>query len=87
MRAPLRDRVNVLDDLIDSARRAQQAGLSSFWLAQAYEFDAMIALALIGRAGVDIELGTAVIPTYPRHPLVLAEQAASFWASGRRIAR
>ena len=87
MRAPLLERVNVLDDLIDTARRAQQAGLASFWLAQAYEFDAMIALALVGRAGVDIELGTAVIPTYPRHPLVLAEQALTVQAacSGRFV--
>ena len=83
LRAPLRNGVNVLDDLIDSARRAQQAGLSSFWLAQAYDFDAMIALALIGRAGVDIDLGTAVIPTYPRHPLVVAQQALTVQAACR----
>jgi len=43
LRAPLHESANVLDDLIASARRAEQAGLASFWLAQAYEFDAMIA--------------------------------------------
>ncbi|HUP72958.1 MAG TPA: TIGR03564 family F420-dependent LLM class oxidoreductase [Acidimicrobiales bacterium] len=75
LRSPLSEAANVLDALIDTAQRVQRAGLASLWLAQAYEFDAMIALALIGRAGVDLELGTAVIPTYPRHPLVLAQEA------------
>lgn len=81
MRSPLSDGITVLDALIDTAQRAQRAGLSSLWLAQAYEFDAMIALALIGRAGVDLELGTAVIPTYPRHPLVLAQEALTVQAA------
>ena len=81
MRSPLSEDANVLDALIDTAQRAQRAGLASLWLAQAYEFDAMIALALIGRAGVDLELGTAVIPTYPRHPLVLAQEALTVQAA------
>ena len=81
LRAPLHDGDNVLDDLIDTARQAQRAGLASLWLAQAYEFDAMIALAIIARSGVDIELGTAVIPTYPRHPLVLAQEALTVQAA------
>ena len=82
LRAPLRESANVLDDLIASAHRAEQAGLASFWLAQAYEFDSMIALALIARSGVTIELGTAVIPTYPRHPLVIAQEALTVQAAG-----
>lgn len=81
LRAPLHNGDNVLDDLIDTARQAHRAGLASLWLAQAYEFDAMIALALVARSGVDIELGTAVIPTYPRHPLVLAQEALTVQAA------
>jgi F420-dependent oxidoreductase-like protein len=37
--------------------------------------DAMAALAVVGREVPDIELGTAVVPTYPRHPVVMAQQA------------
>ena len=35
----------------------------------------MTVLAIVGRKVPDIELGTAVVPTYPRHPVVMAQQA------------
>jgi hypothetical protein len=37
--------------------------------------DALTTLAITGREVPDIEFGTAVVPTYPRHPLALAAQA------------
>jgi F420-dependent oxidoreductase-like protein len=37
--------------------------------------DAITAAAVIGRETDRIELGTAVVPTYPRHPTALAQQA------------
>ena len=39
--------------------------------------DALTSLSHIGAAVPEIELGTAVIPTYPRHPMVMAQQALS----------
>jgi alkanesulfonate monooxygenase SsuD/methylene tetrahydromethanopterin reductase-like flavin-dependent oxidoreductase (luciferase family) len=38
-------------------------------------------LALVGQVVPDIELGTAIVPTMPRHPLVLAGQALTTAAS------
>jgi alkanesulfonate monooxygenase SsuD/methylene tetrahydromethanopterin reductase-like flavin-dependent oxidoreductase (luciferase family) len=35
----------------------------------------MTALAIVARETERIELGTAVVPTYPRHPVVIAQQA------------
>src|SRR3954453_15392810 len=42
---------------------------------QIFGLDALTALAVVGREVPDLELGTSVIPTYPRHPMMLAGQA------------
>ena len=87
LREPLWNVGTIIDDLIDTASKASRCGLSSIWLAQAFEFDALTALAVIGRSVADIELGTAVVPTYPRHPLALAQQALTVQAAcGNRLA-
>ncbi len=64
-----------LDGIIDAASRAEADGFDSFWIAQIFGVDALTALALTGRQVLRIELGTAVVPTYPRHPMMLASQA------------
>ena len=55
------------------------------WLPQIFQIDALTALGVIGREVDGIELGTAVVPTYPRHPTALAAQARTVQqlASGR----
>jgi F420-dependent oxidoreductase-like protein len=45
------------------------------WIANIFGLDALTALAVAGSQVPGIELGTAVVPTYPRHPAVLAQQA------------
>jgi 5,10-methylenetetrahydromethanopterin reductase len=87
LREPLWSVGTIIDDLIETASEARRCGLSSIWLAQAFEFDALTALAVISRSVADIELGTAVVPTYPRHPLALAQQALTVQAAcGNRLA-
>src|SRR5262245_66070351 len=56
-------------------RSIADRGLSSAWLPQSAGFDALTALAVCGGQVPGIELGTSVIPTYPRHPVALAAQA------------
>ena len=46
-----------------------------------FGLDALTALAVAGRQVPGIELGTAVVPTYPRHPAVLAQQAMTVAAA------
>jgi F420-dependent oxidoreductase-like protein len=63
------------------ARWAEEAGFSSIWVPQIPdEFDALTAATLIGLATSRIEVGTAVIPVQPRHPIALAQQALSVQA-------
>ena len=40
-----------------------------------FGLDALSALTAVGRLTGRIELGTAVVPTYPRHPAAMAQQA------------
>ena len=78
---------STLDQLVAQAERAEAAGFASFWLANIFSYDAITALAVVGRATRRIELGTAVVPTYPRHPLAIAQQALTTnAASGGRFA-
>jgi F420-dependent oxidoreductase-like protein len=70
-----------LDSIIAQAQRAERDGFASGWFANIFGFDAIMAAALCGRATSRIELGTAVVPTYPRHPTAMAQQALSAQAA------
>jgi 5,10-methylenetetrahydromethanopterin reductase len=73
--------------LIERAVAAENAGFASCWLPQVATVDALTVLALAGRDTRSIELGTAVVPTYPRHPTVLAAQALTVQdATNNRLA-
>jgi 5,10-methylenetetrahydromethanopterin reductase len=64
-----------LGKLADQLRRATDDGFASFWISNIFGLEALTSLAVVGSQVPGIELGTAVIPTYPRHPAVLAQQA------------
>jgi 5,10-methylenetetrahydromethanopterin reductase len=64
-----------IDDVVRLGKEIEEAGLDHVWLANIFSFDAITTLALIGRATSRVRLGTAVTPTYPRHPGALAQQA------------
>ena len=64
-----------LGRLADALREAADDGFSSAWMSNIFGLDALTALAVAGSQVPGIELGTAVVPTYPRHPAVLAQQA------------
>ncbi len=61
--------------LRDELLMAVDDGFSSAWMANIFGLDALTALAVAGSGIAGIEIGTAVVPTYPRHPAVLAQQA------------
>jgi len=76
-----------IDTIVDAARAAADDGFASFWLPQTFGMDALTALAVTGREVSGIELGTGVVPTYPRHPAMLAAQARTTQAIiGGRLA-
>ena len=74
-----------LDAMVAEAKRAEADGFASYWAPQIFGHDALTALAVIGREVPRIELGTSVVPTYPRHPMMMAQQALTVNAacSGR----
>jgi len=60
---------------------AETAGFSSVWVPQIPdEFDALTAATVVGMGTSRIEIGTAVVPVQPRHPIALAQQALSVQA-------
>ncbi|WP_440104448.1 LLM class F420-dependent oxidoreductase [Streptosporangium sp. H16] len=62
-------------DLRERIARGADDGFSSVWMSHTFDLDALTALAVAGSQVPGIELGTAVVPTYPRHPAALAQQA------------
>ncbi|MCW2546596.1 MAG: hypothetical protein JWN96_1056 [Mycobacterium sp.] len=77
-----------VDQLLAGAREAEELGFATGWVPHIpWSLDGLIALALAGQVTSRIELGTAVMPTYPRHPIAMAQQAMSAQAasSGRVV--
>ena len=74
-------------NIVDHAAAAEADGFSTYWVAQLAVPDALTVLGLAGTATSTIELGTAVIATWMRHPLMLAAQAltVSELSEGRLI--
>lgn len=64
-----------IDQLVGTAREVADDGFGSLWTAQTFELDAMTALAVVAAEVPGLRLGTAVVPTYPRHPMMMAQQA------------
>ena len=54
---------------VDHEAEAEADRFSSYWMAQLAVPDALTAIATMGGRTSTIEIGTTVIPTWPRHPL------------------
>ncbi|MBG7604968.1 MAG: TIGR03564 family F420-dependent LLM class oxidoreductase [Actinobacteria bacterium] len=63
-----------IDDVVDEARQVEADGFASYWAPNIFGHDALTVLAIVGREVPRIELGTSVVPTYPRHPMAIAQQ-------------
>jgi F420-dependent oxidoreductase-like protein len=71
-----------LDDLIGNAIWAEEHGFDTAWAPHLVtSLDALVGLAVAARSTTRIELATAVVPTYPVHPLALARAAATTQAA------
>ena len=78
---------NTLASLEEFAIRAEAMGFDDLWVAHVFGTDALTALALLGRQTSRIGLTTAVVPTWPRHPMAMAQQAlTSAMTCGGRFA-
>ncbi len=72
-----------LDALVAQAKSLEEAGFASLWAANIFGLDAITTMAIVGRETERIELGTAVVPTYPRHPTAIAQQALTVSAASK----
>src|SRR5687767_8844412 len=70
-----------IDQIVEGAQAAEAAGFHSTWIANIFGVDAMTAIAVAGHEVPRIELGTAVVPTYSRHPYYMAQQAMATQAA------
>lgn len=87
--ADLRERVGIsisssdATTLLDSIVEAEAHGVRQIWMTQGpTTLDALTVYAAAFVRTAHIRLGTSIVPTYPRHPLVLAQQAATAAALG-----
>lgn len=75
-----------VDAAIEDVKEIADAGFASAWMPQIFGLDTLTALAIASREVPGIELGTAVVPTFPRHPMMLAAQARTVQqVSGGRL--
>jgi F420-dependent oxidoreductase-like protein len=68
------------DDLgraVALARLADEAGYDSVWVTHGMGRDSFLVLAAYGHATARVGLGTGVVPIYPRHPVAMAQEAAT----------
>jgi F420-dependent oxidoreductase-like protein len=64
-----------VDEAVASVRRAADQGFVTAWFSNIFGLDAITAAAVAGREVPGIDVGTAVVPTFPRHPFAMAQQA------------
>ena len=61
--------------VVERFEQLESDGFSSAWAGNHVGHDAMTVLAFAGSVTNRIELGTSIVATYPRHPMVMAQQA------------
>ncbi len=75
-----------LPDTVALLERYREAGLDHAFASQIFGPDALTLLAVAGSQVPGIGLGTGVVPVYPRHPMMLAQQALTVQAAtGNRL--
>ena len=79
--ASLEGQIKNLDEHVERIVQAERDGFDSVWIAQIFGADALTVIALAGERTERIEVATGVVPTYPRHPFVMAQQALTVQAA------
>ncbi|MFD9031020.1 LLM class F420-dependent oxidoreductase [Streptomyces sp. NPDC059567] len=70
-----------VDSTVRLAREARDAGLHSAWFGQSFAYDSPSLAAIVGREVPGLEVGTAAIPIFGRHPLLVSSQAQTAQAA------
>jgi alkanesulfonate monooxygenase SsuD/methylene tetrahydromethanopterin reductase-like flavin-dependent oxidoreductase (luciferase family) len=70
-----------IQDVVEEAKRLAADGFSCLSSSHIFGYDAITLLGVVGLAVPDVELMTAVVPTYTRHPIAMAQQALTVQAA------
>ena len=81
MRIGLGAGATTLDQAVAESKAAADDGFAMVSFSNIFGLDAITVCAVVGREVPDIELGTFVVPTYPRHPFAMAQQAVTAQAA------
>jgi F420-dependent oxidoreductase-like protein len=83
---PTRERIGLIVDGANAATAvktiaaAEAAGVRQIWMGQhPWSPDILTTFAAAATKTSTVRLGTSIVPTYPRHPLVLAQQALALY--------
>src|SRR5512142_602703 len=81
---PERERVGLVieardvETAINKIREAEQAGVQQVWMTQSVGMlDTLTLYAAAAAHTTQVRFGTAIVPIYPRHPLVMAQQGVT----------
>ena len=73
-------------EAVEAMEAVSAAGLDTVWVPQNYGIESLTLIAAAAPRVPDVELGTAIVPTFSRHPMTLASQALTAQAaSGGRL--
>ncbi|MEO7404960.1 MAG: LLM class flavin-dependent oxidoreductase [Burkholderiales bacterium] len=62
--------------MLAAIQHADRAGVPAVWLTTGAGPDALTVFAAAAASTTRIRMGTAIVPTFPRHPVVVAQQCA-----------
>jgi F420-dependent oxidoreductase-like protein len=69
-------RGNKANEVLDMIERAEQLGIHAAWMTTGgARLDSITTFAAAALRTQQIKLGTSIVPTFPRHPLVMVQQA------------
>jgi len=67
---------NKVNDVIAAVEQAEQAGIQAVWMTTGgARLDSITLFAAAAVSTATIKFGTSIVPIYPRHPLVMVQQA------------
>jgi len=79
--ATITDAHATLEDIIEEVISAERDGYATITLPNIFNMDALTVSALAGQRTSRIEITTGVVPTPPRHPVAMAQQALTVQAA------
>ena len=66
---------SAIDSFVAESKAIAAEGFATIWVPQIFGMEVLSAIAVAGREVPGINFGTAVVPTYPRHPMTMASLA------------